>query len=54
MLLPFIFEALFCVLLDCALGLLELDDNLVALGATFQITLVNPISWWNIVISCFA
>jgi hypothetical protein len=52
--LSFIFEALLYVLLDCALGLLELDDNLVALGATFRITLVNPIFWWNIVSSCYS
>jgi hypothetical protein len=39
----FYFEALFYILLDCALSLYELDDNLVALGVTFQITLVNPI-----------
>jgi hypothetical protein len=50
----FYFEALLYVSLDCALSLYELDDNLVALGATFQITLVNPISWWNIVSSCYA
>jgi hypothetical protein len=32
------------VSLDCALlSLYELDDNLVALGATFRITLVDPI-----------
>jgi hypothetical protein len=41
--LVFYFEALLYVLLDCALSLYELDDNLVALGATFRITLVNPI-----------
>jgi hypothetical protein len=41
--LVFYFEALLYVLLDCALSLLELDDNLVALGATFRITLVKPI-----------
>jgi hypothetical protein len=41
--LVFYFEDLLYVLLDCALSLYELDDNLVALGATFQITLVNPI-----------
>jgi hypothetical protein len=39
----FYFEVLFYVLFDCALSLYELDDNLVALGATFRITLVNPI-----------
>jgi hypothetical protein len=38
--LVFYFEALLYVLLDCAL---------VTLGTTFLITLVNPISWWNIV-----
>jgi hypothetical protein len=30
-----------------------LDDNLVALVVTFLVTLVNPISWWNIVTSCY-
>jgi hypothetical protein len=38
----FYFEVLLYVLLDCPLSLYELDDNLVALGATFWITLVNP------------
>jgi hypothetical protein len=42
--LVFYFEALLYVLLNCALSLQELDDNLVALGATFRITLVKPIS----------
>jgi hypothetical protein len=41
--LVFYFEALLYVLLDCALSLYELDDNLVALGAIFWITLVDPI-----------
>jgi hypothetical protein len=41
----FYFEALIYVLLDCVISLYELDDNLVALGATFRITIVNPISW---------
>jgi hypothetical protein len=41
--LSFYFEALLYILLYCALSLQELDDNLVALGATFRITLVNPI-----------
>jgi hypothetical protein len=50
----FYFEALLYILLDCALSLQEVDDNLVALGATFWITLVSPISWWNIVRSCYA
>jgi hypothetical protein len=52
--LVFYFKALRYVLLDCALSLYELDDNLVALGATFPITLVNPISWWIIISSCYA
>jgi hypothetical protein len=39
----FNFEASLYVLLDYALSLYELDDNLVALEATFRITLVNPI-----------
>jgi hypothetical protein len=41
--LVFYFKALLYVLLDCALSLYELDDNLVALGGTFRVTLVNPI-----------
>jgi hypothetical protein len=42
--LVFYFEALLYILLDCALlSLYKLDDNLVALGATFWITIVNPI-----------
>jgi hypothetical protein len=52
--LVFYFEGLLYVLLDYALSLLELDDNLLALGATFQIILINPISWWNIVSLCYA
>jgi hypothetical protein len=51
--LVFYFEALLYVLLDYALSLQELDDNIVALGVTFLITLVNPISWWNIISSCY-
>jgi hypothetical protein len=39
----FYFEALIYVLLDFTLSLWELNDNLVALGANFWITLVNPI-----------
>jgi hypothetical protein len=42
--LVFYFEALLYILLDSALSIYELDDNLFALGATFQITLANPIS----------
>jgi hypothetical protein len=41
--LVFYFKALLYVLLNCALTLYELYDNLVALGATFRVTLVNPI-----------
>jgi hypothetical protein len=51
--LVFYFEALLYVLLDYALSLQELDDNIVALGVTFLITLVNPIYWWNIISSCY-
>jgi hypothetical protein len=42
----FYFESLRYVLLDCASSLYELNDNLVALGGTFMITLINHISWW--------
>jgi hypothetical protein len=52
--LVFYFEALLYVLLDCALSLYELDDNLVAIGVSFLIILVNPIFWWIIVSSCYA
>jgi hypothetical protein len=41
--LVFYFEALLYVLLEWALRLLELGDNLVAFGPIFWITLVDPI-----------
>jgi hypothetical protein len=40
----FYFESLRYVLLDYASSLYELNDNLVALGGTFMITLINHIS----------
>jgi hypothetical protein len=43
--LTFILNIYLYVSLDCALlSQYELDDNLVALGATFRIILVDPIS----------
>jgi hypothetical protein len=39
---------------DCALSLYELYGAIVALGPTFLITHVNPISWWFIISSCYA
>jgi hypothetical protein len=39
---------------DCALSSYELYDTVVALGLTFLFILVNSISWWFTISSCYA